>query len=135
MLKECIAGIDVSAETLDVAVELDGTRRSSLSYSNDPSGHKKLCSLLTKGGRTARVVVESTGIYSLDVALALHRTTGLSVMVANPRSLKDFARASMLRSKTDPVDAASTLEYAKRMAFVQWEPPSSAALELRTISA
>ena len=134
MLKQSIAGIDVSANTLDVAVELDGIRRSATSFTNDASGHKKLCQLVTKGDRTARVVVESTGIYSLDVALALHRTPGISVMVANPRSLKDFARASMLRSKNDPIDAGSTLEYALRMPFVPWEPPSPEVLELRAIS-
>ncbi len=89
---------------------------------------------MTRGNRTARVVVESTGIYSLDVALALYRTPGVSVMVANPRSLKDFARASMLRSKNDPIDAASTLEYAIRMPFVPWEPPSREVLEVRAMS-
>lgn len=134
MHKQSTAGIDVSANTLDVAVEFDGIRRSATSFTNDLSGHKKLCQLVTKGDRTARVVVESTGIYSLDVALALHRTPGIGVMVANPRSLKDFARASMLRSKNDPIDAGSTLEYALRMPFVPWEPPSPEVLELRAIS-
>ncbi len=134
MLKQSIAGIDVSAGKLDVAVEFDEGRRSTETYDNDPSGHKKLCQWVTRGNRTARVVIESTGIYSLDVALALYRTPGVSVMVANPRSLKDFARASMLRSKNDPIDAASTLEYAIRMPFVPWEPPSREILEVRAIS-
>ena len=134
MLKQSIAGIDVSAEKLDVAVEFDEARRSTDTFGNDASGHKKLCQWVTRGNRAARVVIESTGIYSLDVALALHRTPGVSVMVANPRSLKDFARASMLRSKNDPIDAASTLEYAIRMPFVPWEPPSCEILEVRSIS-
>ncbi len=134
MLKQSIAGIDVSAGKLDVAAEFDQAQRSTENYENNSSGHKKLCQWVTRGNRAARVVVESTGIYSLDVALALHRTPGVSVMVANPRSLKDFARASMLRSKNDPIDAASTLEYAIRMPFVPWEPPSREVLEVRAIS-
>ena len=117
-----------------MAAEFDQARRNTETYENDASGHKKLCQWVTRGNRAARVVVESTGIYSLDVALALHRTPGVSVMVADPRSLKDFARASMLRSKNDPIDAASTLEYAIRMPFVPWEPPSREVLEVRAIS-
>jgi hypothetical protein len=45
----------------------------------------------TKGGRTVRVVLESTGTYSLNVALALHRTRGIAVMVAKVAGLQ-FAR-------------------------------------------
>ena len=134
MLKQSIGGIDVSARKLDVAAEFDGRRNRLETFANDPAGHIKLCKWLTRGNRSARVVIESTGIYSLDAALALHRDSNIEVMVANPRSLKDFARASMLRSKTDPVDAGSTLEYAKRMRFLPWTPPSSRALELRAIS-
>ncbi len=134
MLKQSIVGIDVSSRTFDVAVEFDDVQRKTASYTNDSSGHKKLCKWITRGNRTARVVVESTGIYSLDLALALDRAPGVSVMVANPRALKNFAQASMLRSKNDPMDAGSTLEYAKRMPFVPWEPPSLEILELRAIS-
>ncbi len=134
MLKGMVAGIDVSAVKFDVAAELDGTRRVSKGFENCSSGHKKLCGWLTQGGRSARVVVESTGIYSLDLSLALHAAENIDVMVANPRALKDFARASMKRSKNDAIDAESTLEYARRMDFVPWEPPSPQILELRAIS-
>ena len=134
MLKQSIAGIDVSSAKLDVSAEFDGARREARTFDNDPAGHQELCQWLTHGKREARVVVESTGIYSLDVALALHRTPGIQVMVANPRALRDFARACMLRSKNDPLDAGSTLEYAIRMRFSPWQPPSAKALELRMIS-
>ncbi len=134
MLKQTIAGVDVSAAKFDTSALLDGERRVVASFDNSVAGHKKFCSWLTRGKRKARVVVEATGIYSLDLSLALHRHPDIEVMVANPRALKNFAGASMQRSKNDPLDAASTLEYAIRMPFVPWQPPPETVLEIRTIA-
>jgi hypothetical protein len=39
----------------------------------------------TKRGWPARVLFQSTRVYSLDVTLALHAARGIVVMVANPR--------------------------------------------------
>lgn len=134
MLKSSVAGVDVSAHMLDVAALFDDSLREEARFDNDSAGHRALALWLTRGGRTARVVVESTGIYSLDLALALHRHDDISVMVANPRALKDFSRASMNRSKNDRIDAASTLEFALRMPFVPWQAPPAEILALRAIS-
>ena len=55
-------------------------------------------------------------------------------MVANPRAVENFAKAMMSRSKTDPMDAEVLREFAERMPFVEWVPPSQAALERRAAS-
>ena len=47
MLKQSIAGIDVSAEKLDVAAEFDQARRTTETFENHASGHKKLCQWVT----------------------------------------------------------------------------------------
>jgi transposase len=122
MRKETVAGIDVSKDVLDVAVRRDEQRLETARFDNDVGGHRKLVAWLTKRGCTARVVLESTGTYSLDVALALHRARGIAVMVANPRAVKQFAGALMQRSKTDLTAAAALREYAARMPFVVWQP-------------
>ena len=54
--------------------------------------------------------------------------------MANPRAVENFAKAMMSRSKTDPMDAEVLREFAERMPFVEWVPPSQAALELRAAS-
>jgi transposase len=90
---------------------------------NAPAGHQ-LCRLLTRGGRPARVCLEATGIYSLDLALALHRTPGIEVMVVNPRVTKDFMRARMHRTKTNATDEVAILEFVQRMPFRPWQPPA-----------
>jgi transposase len=134
MRKMTDAGIDVSKAVLDVAVRRDERVLETARFDNDAAGHKKLVRWLTKNGRTARVVLESTGTYSLDVALALQRTRGIAVMVANPRAIKQFMGALMQRSKTDLTAAVALRDYAIRMPFVAWVPPAAHVLELRAIA-
>jgi transposase len=131
MRKHTDAGIDVSKDVLDVAVRRQGERLETARFDNNAAGHRKLVRWLTKRGGMARVVLESTGTYSLDVALALHHARGIAVMVANPRAVKQFAGALMQRSKTDLTAAAALREYAARMPFVVWQPPAAEVLALR----
>jgi len=88
---------------------------------------------LSKSATAVQVCIEATGLYSLDLALALHRAEGIEVMVANPRAIADFAKALLQRSKTDQLDAEVMLEFARRMPFVAWQPPSSPQLDLRAL--
>lgn len=128
--KELVVGIDVSAKTLQVALRtLTGDVRD-LEFTNDAIGHRKLCDLLAKGRGRARACLEATSLYGLDVAIALHRA-GVEVMVANPKAAKRFIEACMQRAKTDRVDARGLLEFALRMDFVPWIPPSDGRLALR----
>jgi len=55
-------------------------------------------------------------------------------MVVNPRAARDFAKAFLLRSKTDTLDASVLLEFVRRMPFVSWQPPREAALALRAFA-
>lgn len=123
-------GLEVSARELMVATEERAVQR----YANSAAGHQKLISALTRGGRRVRVVMEATGLYGLDVAVALSQAEGIEVMVANPRSVRDFARAMMQRSKSDPLDAQVLREYARRMPFRAWRRPSENRLALWAIT-
>jgi transposase len=123
-------GIDVSADEITVAIE---GRTQAATLPNEADGHERLVRLLTRAGRTARVCLEATGIYHLDLALALHRAPGIEVMVVNPAAARDFGRALLQRSKTDRVDAVVLLEFAQRMPFEHWQPPKPAILDLRAI--
>lgn len=81
-----------------------------------------------------RIALEATGIYGLDLALALDRAERVEVMVANPRVVADFSKALLQRSKTDRTDAETILAFVERMPFTPWIAPSRAALELRAIT-
>lgn len=118
-------GIDVSSKTLAVDVAGKAPRE----FPNTPLGHRALLTWLRRGPLPLRVCLEATGLYGLDLALAL-AAAGIPLMVANPRSARNFARALMQRSKSDPLDAVVLREYAARMPFEPWQPPSPQALKL-----
>ncbi len=85
---------------------------------------------LARPGRLVRACMESTGVYGLDLALALVAHAGIQVMVANPRAVRHFAQALMERNKNDRVDAGVLQEFAARMPFQPWQAPSRPALHL-----
>jgi len=127
-------GIDISANTFTAIIDHEGARTEAIDLPNDAKGHKKLIKMATKKGHQAKVVLEATGVYSLDLALALHRAKRVQVMVANPRAIGQFAGAYLRRSKTDSIDANLIVEFAMRMEFEPWTPPEPHTFDLRAIS-
>jgi transposase len=124
-----VCGLEVSAKEL-----LAAFGEQLRSFANTAAGHGQLLRALTRGGKRVRVVMEATGLYGVDVALRLSAASGVQVMVANPRSTRDFARAMMQRGKSDPLDAKGLREYGRRMPFRAWQRPSAAALALWAIA-
>jgi len=88
-----------------------GQRVPLAAFANTTVGHQKFVRWATKGGHSARVCLEATGIYSLEFALALCEAKRVELMMVNPRAIKDFAGASMQRAKTDAVDAGVMLDF------------------------
>jgi transposase len=126
-------GIDVSARSFVAEVKRQG-RIEQGTFANQPGGHRKFIAWATRRGQPARVCLESTGVYSLGLALALHRARRVEVMVANPKAVRHFAEASQVRAKTDGVDAGVVRRYLAAMAFVAWQPPSEEVLQLQGLS-
>jgi transposase len=132
---EGFAGLDVSAREISVARRRGQEEKPVVaSFANNASGHKALLSFLLQGSERVRVCLEASGNYSLDLALALHAHRQVEVSLVNPRRARRFAESLGERSKTDPVDARVLCEYAARMPWVAWRPPSSLALRLRAIT-
>ena len=131
--QETVVGIDVSARWVDVSRAREREITTGR-FANDPPGHRQLVRWVSKGAGAVRVVLEATGTYSLDLALALRAHTGVRVMVANPRAIKQFRDACLQRAHTDASSAEMLREFAQRMEFVPWTPPTPAALELRAVA-
>lgn len=127
-----VAGIDVSAKKLDIACLTGEDKPVFAQFEQSPAGHRELVAYLKKRG-VAVVVMEATGIYYLDAAVALSRAD-VPVSVINPRSAHHFAEAMLQRSKTDRIDAGLLAEYARRMDLTLWQPPREDWLALRDIS-
>src|ERR1035441_10044537 len=124
-------GIDVSAGSLSVALIEPDHCVCQREFANSASGHKALLGWLGKYNALVRVSLEATGIYSLDLALALDAQDSVEVAVLNPRLVNRFAQ-TLRRSKTDAADAQVLAEYSQRMPFLAWTPPSLNGLRLRS---
>lgn len=106
----CFVGIDVSKATLDVAVRPEG---GAWSCGNDEAGIAALLARVQPLA-PALIVLEATGGFEVAVAAAL-ATAGLSVVVANPRQVRDFAKATGQLAKTDALDAQVLALFAERV--------------------
>lgn len=125
------AGIDISAKTFDVVVRHQGKSQRVQSYPQTVEGHQRCLKDLQRIN-PARVVMEATGVYYLDLALML-QGSGLPLSVINPASFKRFSELTLTQSKTDAIDAALLAEFAERMEPRLWEAPSTSAVELRDL--
>ena len=124
-------GIDIAAKSFDLQARVAGKASKVERYSQCPEGHAKaIRHLKTLAPRL--IVLEATGIYYLDLAVALVRE-GLPVAVINPKSYHHFAKLTLTGSKTDGIDAALLAEYGERMQPKCWTPPDDVCLGLRDI--
>ena len=124
-------GIDIAARSFDLVCRRDGKNAKAVTFAQTAQGHdraiRKLLALQPTG-----IVMEATGIYHLDLALALHEA-GLAVSVINPRSFHHFVEITLRGNKTDPLDAAVLAEYAERLRPRRWNPPPLTYRTLRDI--
>ena len=99
MTTACFIGIDVSKETLEVAIHGQEAIRS---FANMPDGHQALVNYLKPMNPTL-IVLEASGGFEIEPAVAL-MTSDLPVAVVNPSRVRSFARAYGRMAKTDPID-------------------------------
>jgi transposase len=118
----CFVGIDVSKATLDVAVRPAG---GAWSAGNDDAGIAALVARLRPLG-PALIVLEATGGFETAVAVAL-AAAGLDVVIANPRQVRDFAKATGQLAKTDVLDAHVLALFAERVRPAPRPLPDEAA--------
>jgi transposase len=105
--KDLFVGIDVAKEKLDIATHPPSKAHV---YPNDPAGIAKLVRYLKKI-KPSLVVLEATGQLEALVVAALHQAE-IAVAVANPRQIRDFAKATGKLAKTDTLDAHTIAHFA-----------------------
>lgn len=105
---EGFVGIDVSKVSLDVAVRPSGERqRWRYTETDIPAVVEWLRRL-----NPARIVLEATGGLERPLVRALVAAQ-LPIIVANPRQVRDFAKATGRLAKTDPLDAHVLAHFAE----------------------
>ena len=121
-------GIDVSRDRLDLAVRPTGETRQVV---HDPAGTGAMTEYLKELGPQL-VVVEATGGLETAVAAEL-AAEGLPVVVANPRKVRAFARATGQLAKTDALDARVLAQYGETLRPQPRALPDAATRELRAL--
>ena len=115
-------GIDVSKDTLDVFLPI-GDKAETSRLSNKPGEVSALAQRLT---HVSLVVLEATGGYEKLLVSTL-LASNVPVHVANPKRVRDFARAKGLLAKTDAIDAWVLSEFGQH--FHQNLPRANAPIE------
>ena len=118
-------GIDVSKDRLDVMV-LPEERRSSVS--NDTAGWAELVEQL-HGSSIAEIGIEASGGYERGVMRAL-LAVGMPVRQVNPFKLRQFAKASGVLAKNDPLDARMIASFVAIMPTCPARRPAPGAERL-----
>ena len=126
------AGIDVGAAELVVVIRKNGIPMKTQKFANTAADRLRLVKRLSKFPGVT-VCLEATGVYHLDLALAL-ADAGVRLIVLNPKAAHNFAKVLLRNSKTDAVDADTLAQYAERMPYQPWTRPADEALALRSLS-
>lgn len=100
-------GIDVAKDHLDVYV------RPSAELFQVPNTEAGIAQLVQRLAplQPMLVVMEATGGLEIPAAVGLSRAQ-LPVSIINPRQVRDFAKATGKRAKTDALDAAVLAHFA-----------------------
>jgi len=104
------AGVDVSKVRLDIALT---ESNETWSVSNTADGITQLVGRLCEV-RPSLVVMEATGGFEVPAAAAL-AAAEIPVVIANPRQVRDFAKATGQLAKTDAIDAHILALFAERV--------------------
>jgi transposase len=128
----CVA-LDIASKKHQFAIA-DGEKQTNGEVANEGRALAAFFTKIAERDPAATVVMEATGVYHWEAAMAAH-AANLQVSVINPKTSANFAKALSLRAKTDRVDAQMLLTFALRMSPLQrWHPPRSVVIELRAIS-
>lgn len=118
-----ILGIDVGKRDLHANL-LQGDQSSAKSFPNSKNGFGQLQKWLqNRKVQKVHACLEATGGWSEGVAIALCEF-GHVVSLVNPAQIKAFANSTMLRTKTDKIDAAMIARFCRMHNPPAWTPPA-----------
>jgi transposase len=126
-------GIDISKDTLDVALYQDDSYRLA-TFTNEKDGYRRLAKWLKKHkARECRVCIEATSRYGETVAMYLYERD-YSVSVVNPARIKAYGASMLKRNKTDREDAKVIAHFCATQNPGVWAPPPPEIQELQALT-
>ena len=122
-----VVGIDVGKRELDASVSQGPVR----SFANTAEGIAALLNWIASQD-ASEAVCEPTGGYEREVVRRLEES-GLSVHVAHPNKVRNFARAAGHEAKTDVLDARVLSHYGEVFNLARRQPDDGAGQELKDL--
>lgn len=133
-IRETAVGIDVAKDTLTATVRRRDLSVECREFPNSPCGHKQLIAWSKRRVQKVCAIVESTGTYSVDLALTIKSTPGMDVMVLNSKAARHYAQSIGVKDKDEKTDSRVLLDYGERMPFQPWTSPPIHCLQLRGVT-
>lgn len=126
----CVVGIDVSKETLAVAVAPSGEAWTSATDARALEALVARLHALAPGV----IVCEATGGWEMPLAAAC-ASAALPLAIVNPRQVRSFAQAIGRTAKTDAIDASVLADFAARVRPTPRPVPDAATQALAALVA
>ncbi len=127
---EVNVGIDVSKESLDIAVRPTGETWNCTQSSDDLEALAKRVAEIGP----ALVVLEATGGLEMPIAAEMS-SADVPVAIVNPRHVRDFAKAIGKLAKTDAIDALVLARFAEAVQPEARPLPDAKTQELKALLA
>lgn len=125
-------GIDISKQSFDATLLIDQNQIHQ-SFENNTQGFNTFFKWMKKHSKyTFRVCMESTGIYSLNLAEFLVKND-IFVSIVNPFQIKAFANTQLRRNKTDKVDSLTIAHFCKLMQPSAWQPTTNIVSKIKAL--
>lgn len=129
-----VLGIDVGKSDLHLVLLQEGKPPARKAVNNNPKGFEQLSAWLrNRKVEALHSCLEATGAYGEAIAEYLH-DAGYVVSVVNPIQIKAFGRSSMVRTKTDGVDAELIAKFCRAQRPPAWTPPPLEIREFRALT-
>jgi transposase len=126
-------GIDVSKNSLDVALLGASSKPRHKVFANTIEGQQQLLSWLQgQGADVTHACLEATGTWAQAVAVALH-AAGHTVSLVNPAQVHAFGHSQLKRTKTDKADAQLIARFCQVHQPPAWTPPAPEIQELQAL--
>jgi transposase len=123
-------GIDISNLTMDISFyDRDGVQQN-LQLSNSIEGFKKLLQMTCQD---THFVMESTGVYHLNLIFFLHKKK-YPFSVVNGIQIKRFIQMNLERNKSDKKDAKRICDYGYERQPEVYEMPDRLYFECKSLS-
>ena len=130
-----IIGFDVSKDTIDCNLLINGKTNYHVKHDNNENGFKKIHDFIKQNKiRKVSVVMEATGIYYENAAN--YFVEYYDVYVVNPLKIKRHAQKTFSRTKTDKADAKMIADYGSRFLdkLIKYHKPTEIQYALKNFN-